>query len=175
MTDATFRYATTDATIIHAFVEWQEQRRAWGLRITSIAKKYGRRPVESILVGECSFACLTRKKDESLDPRAYKGTMWVLTEQGWLRPRANHPDGKKLLKLMHDAGRTAHPSVHLRGIPKMYGFLGRPGMFLAKDGKTLVATYGEKVKHDHRWTPIKESEYWRLHEEREGSEREVLA
>lgn len=171
MSKGDFYYATKDRAIIEAFLTWKRDRDAWGLKIEAIARRYRRQAVVSELGGE-RFAALTRKKHEGSTSSDFAGTMFVLTEGGHLRPRMSHKDGKKLDAEMRACGGMRDWRECLRGIPKMYGFLGRPGGCLSKDQTTLVLHYLENVKHDERWTPIKASEYHAVVESHDDAKTE---
>ena len=172
--ETVYRYATTDDTIVTLFKEWLARRDAWDARVRALAKEHGRHPVVGYTIG-LEFFAFTRKDGESADPAAWKDTPWVITREGYLRPRSGRREGKRLQQRMDEIGRLPHAAETLRGIPKMFGFLGRPELFLSHDEKTLVASYAESVKHDARWTRIKESDYWRMREERQASAQEASA
>lgn len=166
--DERFRYATTDPKLIAAFREWGAKRRAMAEKADEIAKRYGREPVIYLGLTGDTFDAFRRSKGESADAAAWKGTPWTLTSHGYLRPRLATKEGKRLAEEMH-ALRLPHPGDSLVGIPKTYGLFSRPGMELSEDEKTLIVTYTEKMKHDKRWTQLKESTYWQMREAKEAA------
>lgn len=165
-----YRYVTSDPDIVARFLKNRNDRAAWGDRIREIAERLGRQPVVSMNVTGERFTAFSRKKGESPRPADYAGTQWVLTDHGHLRPRATHKDGKRLLKEMETVGSFPHPCHDLVGIPKFFNLLSTPGMMVTVDGKRLIVSYGEPVKHDSRWQPIAESAYWLEHEASERKE-----
>lgn len=153
-----YRYATSDEKLIAAFRAWQEEAKAWYEKVDTMGKLMAREPVVTTLTGEARVTAFKLKMGESGSPSAWKGTCFVADKFG-VRPRASHPSGKFVIKKMEEIGVLRHPASDLKGIPKMSGFLGRPAMQILDE--KLVVSYHEKVKHDKRWAPVKESDYWK--------------